>query len=387
MSQKEMELSIQEQKELLICYDGGNLQHISDRRAAKILKISLRTLRMLLKNREAIEGNLEINTHSIDSCGICQTKNRHELLLNDDYVKKGLFQCSQQMPNFNLSVNNDFLLDKDIASQDLKDLINYALNNNFKMNDIYSLVEIGLYYHDDLNKSFHFDGFSSDRCEKHIQILSVIFICNILGIDKKRPLVIDNNSHNSQCEGYPTSFNALKTNYYTTSILNWDREIGQRKILLILDNRSVHPTLQLQNIDIKYLPKHFIHPLGQNIIHNAKTHEHYRNTMPPPIVDAANIPTTYTSWNNTALEYVNMLNDTWKGISAALIQNCFRMIGFINTKVEIENNIFNEENNCSLQNRNPYHSTNSSETKKRQLQSGEDQNTPIDLTKKKYSII
>lgn len=382
MSQKEMELSIQEQKELLVCYDGGNLQHISDRRAAKILKISLKALRMLLKNRQKIEGNLEINTHSIDSCRICQTKNRHELLLNDDYVKKGLFQCFQQTPNFNLSLNNDFLLDKnkDIASRDLKDLLNYASINNFKMNDIYSLVEMGLYYHDGLNKSFHFDGFPSDGCEKHIQILSVVFICNVSGIDKKRPLVIDNNY---QCEGYPANFNALKTNYYTTSILNWDREIGQRKILLVLDNRSVHPTLQLQNIDIKYLPKHFIHPLGQNIIRNAKTYEHYRNTMPPPIVDAANIPTTIKSWNNTALEYVNVLNDAWKGISATHIQNCFRMIGFINTKVEIENDIFNIENNCSSKNRNSFHSTNSSEIEKHQLQSGENQNIPVDLTKKK----
>lgn len=341
MPKKEAELSIQEQKELLMCYDIGNLKYISDRRSAKILKISLKTLRNLLKNRKAIEFHQDIIPHKIYSCGICQKTNGHELL-KYNYVDKGWFQCYQQSPNLNLPMNNDILLNntKDIDAQDLRNLLNYALSN-YNINDIYSLVETGLYSNKYLD-----NGSPSNGCEKLIHRLGILFICNITGIDKKQPLVIDNNSHtfydvNKFPEHYHININPLMTRYYAMSLLNWDREIESRKILLILDNRSIHTTLQLENIEIKYLPKHFIHPLGQNILRIAKIYEQYQNTIPPLIVDTANMSTIKTLSDNTISEYVNMFHEVWNKISTVLIQNCFQMIGFIKTEVENKTNILN----------------------------------------------
>lgn len=388
MSRKEAELSIQEQKELLVCYDNGNLKYISDHRSAKILKISLKKLRMLLKNRKAIESHQDIILQKIDSCCICKKKNGHKLL-KYTYVDKGLFQCYQQSPNFNLPVNNDIFLNKtkDLAAQDLRNLLNYALSN-YNINDIYSLVETGLYYLDDSNK--HLDiGSPSNGCEKYIHRLSILFMCNITGIDKKQPLVIHNNINtfhdvNKFPEDYHTNINPLMTRYYAMSMLNWDREIGSRKILLVLDNRSIHPTLQLENIEIKYLPKHFIHPLGQNILHIAKIYEQFRNTIPPPIVDTANMSTNKTSMDNTTLEYVNMFHEVWNKISMVLIQNCFQTIGFIKTVVENKTKVLNVDN-FNSKTRKRYRSTTSNncfEVDKRQKQSEDIQKIPLDLTKK-----
>lgn len=232
MSKKKTELSIQEQKELLVCYDGGNFKYTSDHRSAKILKISLKMLRNVLKNREVIESHQDIIYHKIDSCLVCHIKNQHELL-KYNYVDKGLFQSFKQSPNFNLPVSNDVSLNKtnDIAAQELTNLLNYALSN-YNINDIYSLVETGLYCFDVPNKYLNFNGSPINRRKKRIRVhrLSVLFICNITRIKKKHPLVIDNNNqHFHNVNKFPsdhhTQLNPLKTRYYIISLLNWDREI------------------------------------------------------------------------------------------------------------------------------------------------------------------
>lgn len=410
----EKPLSIQQLKELLVCYDGGNLEYISKHRAAQILNVSRRTLKTLLDNRTAIEGaDARANDSSRETKR--QRKNRNDLV---DDVEMGLYGCYLETINLNLPADNEFLLDKaksiaarfgvrnfiptitwlmhwkyknniplehvsgvprtdvnvSAAKKWLDSLLKYTLAN-YRADDVYSLVETGLYHPDDDS-----DG---DGREKLVQRVSVIFICNITGTDKKQPLVID-----KQRPGVPGTArtthagdaNALMTSYYTSSLLKWDREIGPRKILLVLDNRSVHPKLRLQNIDVKYLPKQFPHPLGQNIVRIAKTYEQYRNAGPPPIVNTVYGPTVQNSWEHTTSEYLNVLSVAWGEVSPELIQNCFRIIGFITTDLENENNVKTLTQTLRAV-RVPFGRRKSSGLDGSQLRIENNQTQPLDLTK------
>lgn len=427
----EKQLSIQELRELLVCYDGGNLEYISKHRAAQVLNISRRTLKMLLDNRTVIEeGRRDANVRGNDSSREThhqtkrQKKNRYGLI---DDVEIGLFGCYQETINSNLPADNEFLLDKaksiaaqlgvqnfvptvtwlmhwkyknniplehvsavprtdfnvSAAKKCLNDLLKYALAN-YRADDVYGLVETGLYYHqDDSNADFDCSG-----CDKLVQRVSVIFICNITGTDKKQPLVIDKRpgvqGTARPFSGDATNSNALMTSYYTSSLLQWDREIGPRKILLVLDNRSVHPTLHLRNIDIKYLPKPFPHPLGQNIVRIAKTYEQYRSAVPPPFVNAAYGPTVQYSWEHTTSEYLNMLSVSWAEISPELIQHCFRIIGFTTTDLESKVKTLAltvQVDRGSNGNRKRRRSSKSSDVDGSQFRSEKNQVHPLDLTK------
>lgn len=360
MSQKdEKQLSVGELKELLVCYDGGNLQYLSEHRAAQILNVTRRTLKTLLENRKAIESHREENadgTRVVVAIGGGRPtakrprKNGRELL---DDVETGLLRCFRETVAANSPANDAFLLDAagriaarlgakdfvptvtwlmhwkyknniplehtaaavprsdafDVSATKkwLDDLLRYAAEN-YRAGDVYGLVETGLYHPTAVD----------DGRQLLVHRVSVVFMCNVTGTDKKQPLVIDCNDRR---DSRP---NALMTSYYTSSLLKWDREMGSRKILLVLDNRSVHPKLCLRNIDVKYLPKCFTHPLGQNIVRIAKTYERHRNVTSP----TAQTPCFSSSWKHTTSEYLNMLSASWADVSPELIRDCFRTIGF-----------------------------------------------------------
>jgi len=361
------ELSIREQKELLVCYDVANLEYVSKHRAAQILNVSRATLKTLLENRAAVEGRAE------------QTDDGRRAMTLDD-VEKCLFQFFVHMINSNAPVTDDVLLGKAraIAAQFglknfvptsawliywkyknsvpfqpvadhktdfnrlanekwLLDLVRYT-RTSYDADRVYGLVETGLYRWAAGDSNAAATAASPDGGgggDRRVQRLSVVFLCNITGTDKKRPLVIDrDDGGRGGGNAAATSFNALKTAHYTTFLKRWSHELWPNKILLILDNRSAHPTVGFRNIEIKYLPKNVVHPLGRHIVRVAKTYED-RCAQPTAAAATATATaaadddmTTTVRWDYTVSEYVSALLNTWDRVSPAVVRDCFRAIGF-----------------------------------------------------------
>lgn len=355
------ELSIREQNELLVCYDVAKLEYVSKHRAAQILNVSQATLKTLLENRAALEGRRE---EANDGRGLAMTL---------DNVEKCLYRFFVHANNANTLVTDDVLLGKAKAIAERFGLKNFVPNNawliywkykngvtfrrvvdcntdvrrlanekwlldlvqyartNYDADSVYGLVETGLYHWVAGDSNAASTASSDGNGNRRVQRLSVVFLCNITGTVKKRPLVIDRDNNGN---AVATSFNALKTVHYMMFLKKWSHELGPNKILLVLDNRSMHPTVCFRNIQVKYLPKSVVHPLGQHIVRVARTYEEERCAQPTAAADNATMATT-VRWDYTVSEYVSALLNTWDRVSPAVVQDCFRTVGFhIETGIE-----------------------------------------------------
>ncbi|XP_022171628.1 tigger transposable element-derived protein 6-like [Myzus persicae] len=400
MSNERNELSIQAKKELLICYDVAQLSNLSQHRAASILNISVGTLRRLLKTRKEIEEHRIVKTIG-EKCRrhYLREKRENDKLLT--HMEEGMVRWLEYASILSVRVSKMILIDKARSLGRVLGVENFSPDNNwiekwknkynisnkrvqlvtdqnrgaiflannygliksvkdffenvmsnYDANDIYSLFEIGLYYHDLPNSNCEFKGPPDNReCQKSIHRLSIIFASNITGTDKMRPRIIDNihiprylQDVKTLSVHFQASYNTWITSCYA-SILRWlDEELSGRKILVIIDNVMVDLQIELQNIEIKYLPSSMVsvHPLRQNIMRIEKTYEYYlKQTKSATTSNAENLPTTYNTAQISVSDSMHMIFNVWENMPPALIRNCFRKVGFIKTKTEeINENLY-----------------------------------------------
>lgn len=399
-----MDLPVHVQKELLVCYDVANLEKLSRRRAAAILNISLPTLKTLLGNRKSIEERRKPNTVRADHLGFsvkkpeCRPTDDLEKCLYEWYISVGpnppvsddvLLDTARGLSS-QLGVRNFLPSDAWLTQWKTKhnvpssrrtadffntmtstvgaeksspgsihvpvtyDLAREVLANamyNYDNGDVYSLVETGLYYETVRNWTVGYSGptpvaVGSKQVAKK---LSVLFVSNVTGTDKKRPLVMDNSDDPQLVEDVKTFFDghhgnpgAWLVSSYASFLKKWDEDVSPRKILLVLDNRSTYPVVELKNIEIKYLPKSTVHPLGLSIVQIAKTCEYYQNQLKSMSVGAVNSKNSssahvYCNRNCDILtmsDSLDLLVDAWQIVSPELVRNCFRIIGFIRSESE-----------------------------------------------------
>jgi len=371
MPRKPKELSLDDKREMLVMYDTGGLRNMCENSAARILDVSKRTMKMVLAERQTIEASVAEN----DPLRVSQTNYRlRDTLITD--MNNIMFQCFTEMIHLNLPIDDNILLDRarrvalqmdipdfvpDMAWIECwketrripaehtysrtresviaeygklhKDLVEYALSN-YRADDVYGLVEIGLHYVTSTPAKPGAPPYSEP--DYNVQTISGVYICNITGTDKRAPLVFDKSHSFNGVSPLPDSnhinFNMLKADDYKSYIRRLDKSMAPRKILLVLDNYSEHPRIQLKNIELRLLPRGTIHPLGVRIASNVRRTDGdgYGTTpLPPSAGDVSE-----SSWEAIESVYKQLFSHAWETITPAIIRDCFRTLRFLNAEAE-----------------------------------------------------
>lgn len=234
---------------------------------------------------------------------------------------------------------------------DLPDAENWLKNflenelSKHDANNIYALNETGLnYYRTHPCTSFNGKENTARTIIKR-EFYTVLFACNMTGTDKKRPLVISNESNTRRSRGAknspPANCSASVSERYTTFLTEWDTQIKPKKILLILSNYvGVDPKVNLEHIELKILPNFssIVHPFSRGFLRNVK--DRYRKVIQNQFsnaVGSGNSPANHTVQEIPLSVVENVLADVWNNFPSKHILNRFQTAGFIKTQLEVDN--------------------------------------------------
>ena len=161
--------------------------------------------------------------------------------------------------------------------------------------------------------------------------LSVMFTVNMMGSDKRPPLIIGKAARPSALKKKNVLLKNLKIEYYNNTrawmngpifhsyMKNWNDELARqrRHILLLIDNAPSHIVDEYLNINIQFLPPNTtskIQPLDQGIIRSVKCA--YRKTIQ---VQYCSCVENYEEVKQIMQSFdfvvaVNTLVDAWEGV-------------------------------------------------------------------------
>ena len=208
-----------------------------------------------------------------------------------------------------------------------------TLIENYHARDIFNTDETGQFFKCLPDKTL---TFKDEKCHggKHSkERLKVLLAVNMDGSEKLKPLVIGK-STKPQCfkgvKSFPTDYRANKKAWMTTELFNnWlltvngDMKRQKRKILLFLDNCTVHnspPTLS--NVELYFFPSNTtskLQPLDQGIIHNFKTF--YRKEIVKLVLESLDKQLTA---NITVLTAILLIDKAWRAVTPLTILNCLK---------------------------------------------------------------
>ena len=173
-----------------------------------------------------------------------------------------------------------------------------------------------------------------------------MFTVNMMGSDKRPPLVIGKAARPSALKKKNVLLKNLKIEYYNNTrawmngpifhsyMKNWNDELVRQRchILLLIDNVPSHIIDEYSNINIQFLPPNTtskIQPLDQGIIRSVKCA--YRKTIQ---VQYCSRVENYEEVKQIMQSFdfvvaVNTLVDAWVGVKPELIQTCFHTAGFM----------------------------------------------------------
>lgn len=221
-------------------------------------------------------------------------------------------------------------------------------------NDIFNADESGLFYKATPSGTLAVAGTQPTGGKVPKDRMTVLFLCNSTGSEKK--IFAIGKFKKPRCFNraqpplsYYSSANAWMTSWIWSDILQkFDRELGDRKIVLLADNAACHKLeIQLKNIKLVFLPPNttsLIQPLDQGIIRAAKAH--YRTQVMRKILHAIESGISMNDYIKSIdfLKALHMLKRAWFLVSPTTISNCFRKAG-IQRKAESESL---EKNNESV---------------------------------------
>jgi hypothetical protein len=116
------------------------------------------------------------------------------------------------------------------------------------------------------------------------------------------------------------------------NLRNWDRQLNKKKkkIALVPDNCPAHPKLNLESIELTFLPPSttsHIHPLDQDIIKPFKTF--YRSDIRQRIIQSIDNGLGTSSdiaRRVSVLDALHKMMNLWDKVSATCINNCFKKL-------------------------------------------------------------
>ena len=150
-------------------------------------------------------------------------------------------------------------------------------------NDVFNADETGLFYRVAPSGTLDVAGSQPTGGKTPKDRVTVLFICNSTGSDKKAIAIGKYKSPRCFKDSRPplpyySSANAWMTSWIWSDILKkFDRELGSRKIILFADNAACHKLVdvELKNIQIVFMTPNttsLIQPLDQGIIRTAKVY-------------------------------------------------------------------------------------------------------------------
>jgi len=227
-----------------------------------------------------------------------------------------------------------------------------TLLKNYEPRNVFNTDETALFFKCLPDKTF---TFKEEKCHggKHSKDrLTILLAVNMDGSEKLTPLLIGKAAKPRCFKGirsFPITYRANKKAWMTTELfnewlfsLNEDMKKQERKILLFLDNCTVHnnpPTLI--NIELQFFPPNTtskLQPLDQGIIKNFKTF--YRQEVVKNVLECIESEQTPNISVLTAMIFVDK---AWKKVAPSTILKCFKKSGFTIEIQETENDQLNIE--------------------------------------------
>lgn len=213
--------------------------------------------------------------------------------------------------------------------------------------DIYNADETGIYYRAIPDGTLAVKSDKVAGSKKSKDRITALLAVNMTGTDK-RPLLIIGKSKEPRCfrgvkrlpVTYESNSNAWMTGDLFTKWLkafNKDMQRQRRKVLLLVDNCSAHPSrsaTNLNNVELMFLPPNttaIIQPCDQGIIRNLKVH--YRSRIVRKLIEDIESSTENQLGANqlarklNLLDAVHALKKAWSAVTTVV--NCFKKGGFL----------------------------------------------------------
>lgn len=238
-----------------------------------------------------------------------------------------------------------------------------TLIKDYEPRNIYNADETGLFFRALPSKTFALKNEKCSGGKSAKERITILFCANMAG-EKEDPLIIGK-YRNPRCfkgsniEKLPLKWTQNKKAWMTRDIMvewlhKFDQKMGKqrRNIILFLDNAPSHPTIDLKNIKLFFLPPNttsHCQPLDRGIIRNFKVF--YRGFIVKRLMTLIDSETSLDMVEKK-ITLVNTLIWTvaaWKKVSSETIKNCFNSAGFSNNIHSSQDFIeFEEEDNIPL---------------------------------------
>ena len=211
----------------------------------------------------------------------------------------------------------------------------------YKLEDIFNADMTGLFYRTLPNRSMVVKGVACKGGKKAKDRMTALVACRAMG-EKLKLLVIGRSAKPRAFQGYKLSslgvtYTSNKKAWMTSQIFSdWltsiynKMKIQGRNILMLIDNCSAHPELQMSNVKLVFLPPNTtskLQPCDAGIIQNLK--QLYRKRMMQSILMNMEDCKTATELAKkiTVLDAILWLRYAWDMVSDTTIHKCFNKCG------------------------------------------------------------
>ena len=294
----------------------------------------------------------------------CDARSRN-LPVTGSLLQEKALLISSEMGHDNFSASNGWLeswrnrynvswssLCGESASVDQETLADWKLRlpditRGYGPEDIFNADETGLFYRALPNKSMTHTSDSNSGIKIQKDRITVLIACSATG--EKLPLLVIGKAAKPRCfKGLQTASLGVrwehnKKAWMTTVLftqwlerLNNQMRLQNRSILLLVDNCTAHPEVNLSNVKIVFLPKNttsHLQPCDAGIIQAMKLH--YRKRMLRNLILQM---TTVDSASDlakkiTVLDAVYWVKQAWDQVEKSTIVACFSKCGISATQL------------------------------------------------------
>uniref|UniRef100_A0A4W3IPE2 HTH CENPB-type domain-containing protein n=1 Tax=Callorhinchus milii TaxID=7868 RepID=A0A4W3IPE2_CALMI len=224
--------------------------------------------------------------------------------------------------------------------QEWKDEKLHDILQRYEAKDIYNADETGLFWQMLPEKSLGFAWRDSHHRSKQPKTQIMLLVgANMDGSDKLPLYTIGKNMWPRAFKNFhrlPLEYSANKKAWMTSVMFEgWlkklDWRIGQenRKVAMILDKCSAHSSVELDNIELIFLPPNttsVTQPMHGGVIRNLKFH--YRHILATRRLDAAQHALPF-KWD--LLDAMFAMQTAWSGVSQTTISSCYKKVAFEGT--------------------------------------------------------
>lgn len=256
----------------------------------------------------------------------------HDTAPSDSWIDRwkkrwniGKISKSGEAGSVDLGVVNEW------RENEMKDIL-----RKYKPCDIYNCDETGLFWQMLPEKSLGFTGESQSGCKQSKVRITLLVGTNMDGSDKIPILAIGKSANPrafKNVKTLPVRYIAnkkawMRSDIFESEMRRFDRrmQLEGRKVCMIVDNCPAHPQLELNNVELVFLPPNttsHTQPMDSGVIKNLKFY--YRRKMAYHRLQAAETKSEF-KWD--ILDCLLAVKSAWKQVKPETVVNCWRKAGF-----------------------------------------------------------